>query len=560
MIRINQIKIENNGKLDFYDEHGFPNEEKLSEILLKAVCKMLKVNRSDVTKISIAKHSIDARKKPLIYDIYSVNISLLEKLKEEETIRRSHCKNAQVISGEMKYHMPKAGNKELKDRPIVIGAGPAGLFCAYMLAKSGYRPILLERGADVDERQRIVESFWSGEALNIGANVQFGEGGAGTFSDGKLNTAVKDKYGRGELVLSLFVKNGAPSDIIYESKPHIGTDILTKVVKNIRNEIINFGGEVHFNTKVTELCLSGALGDLTKMRVEGVKTDNDKCPIINSGVVVLAIGHSARDTFEMLLAKKVSMEPKAFAVGLRVEHSQKMIDEIQYGMTDAISFPPSPYKLAMTSKSGRGVYSFCMCPGGFVVDASSEEGRLAINGMSYHDRGSTNANSAIVVSVTPKDYGEGDALCGMRFQRRLEEKAFYVGNGKIPVEYYDDFKVKRDANDKDDRIKPQIKGQYTFANVHEILPGDLYDAFVEGMDYFDKVIKGYSSNEDVLVDGIESRTSSPVRINRGELLESENVEGLFPCGEGAGYAGGIMSAAMDGIKVFEQIASVYKDN
>ena len=438
-------------------------------------------------------------------------------------------------------------------RIAVIGSGPAGLFCAYMLAEAGFKPVVFERGADVDKRQEIVEKFWETGELDTRTNVQFGEGGAGTFSDGKLNTMVKDKDGRGRKALSLFTTFGADSKIMYDAKPHIGTDVLRNVVKNMRQEIISLGGEFRFETQVTDIITDGS-GALKALVADGEEIPFD--------MAVLAIGHSARDTFSMLKEREVSMQKKPFAVGFRVEHPQKLINLSQYGMENPKSLPVSSYKLVMNTKEGRGVYSFCMCPGGFVVNASSEEGRLAVNGMSYSKRDSENANSAIIITVDPKDFGSEDVLAGVEFQRRLEEKAYKLGNGKIPVEYYEDFKNAVDkegtfvlANDPvrfRDSFHPNTKGAYSFANVHEILPEDLNKSFVEGMEKFGTMIKGYNS-PDALIAGVETRTSSPVRINRTENGESENVKGLFPCGEGAGYAGGIMSAAMDGIKIAELI-------
>ena len=447
-------------------------------------------------------------------------------------------------------------------RICIIGAGPAGLFCGYELAKAGFKPVILERGADVDKRCEIVDKFWTSGLLDVKTNVQFGEGGAGTFSDGKLNTMVKDKEGRGAEALDIFVKHGAPERIKYESKPHIGTDILKDVVKNVRQSIIDDGGEVYFESQVTELILDDG-GVLKGLKV-GEK--NFECD-----AAVLAIGHSARDTFKMLYDKKVEMQPKPFAVGFRVEHPQSLINKSQYGIADSKALPAAPYKLTTTTREGRGVYSFCMCPGGYVVNASSEEGMLAVNGMSYSKRDGKNANSAIIITVDPKDFGSDHVLAGVEFQCGLEKKAFELAGGKIPVEFYGDFRSAVSGQDKaigsnidrkqihdeqdnpDEFCQPQMKGAYEFAPVHEILPGELNSAFVEGMENFGRIIKGYN-DERAIVSGVESRTSSPVRINRDEDGESVNVKELFPCGEGAGYAGGIMSAAMDGIRTAELVA------
>ena len=561
MIRINQIKLLNDGK-------NVREHDELCDVLKKKAAKLLRITENEISEFVIMRHSIDARKKPQIYDVFMVDLSLAkakDKKAEEKIVSKTKDKGISVVSPVLYDFMEKAGvigelpSGATDKRIAVIGSGPAGLFCAYMLAEAGFKPVVFERGADVDKRQEIVEKFWETGELDTRTNVQFGEGGAGTFSDGKLNTMVKDKDGRGRKALSLFTTFGADSKIMYDAKPHIGTDVLRNVVKNMRQEIISLGGEFRFETQVTDIVTDGS-GALKALVADGEEVPFD--------MAVLAIGHSARDTFSMLKERDVSMQKKPFAVGFRVEHPQKLINLSQYGIEDPKSLPVSSYKLVMNTKEGRGVYSFCMCPGGFVVNASSEEGRLAVNGMSYSKRDSENANSAIIITVDPKDFGSEDVLAGVEFQRRLEEKAYKLGNGKIPVEYYEDFK---NAVDKDgafnsasdsnldketvrfrDSFHPNTKGAYSFTNVHEILPDDLNKSFVEGMEKFGTMIKGYNS-PDALISGVETRTSSPVRINRTENGESENVKGLFPCGEGAGYAGGIMSAAMDGIKIAELI-------
>lgn len=446
------------------------------------------------------------------------------------------------------YVFPKSGATPLQEPPVIIGTGPAGLFCGYLLAKHGYRPVLLERGDDVDTRTKAVEAFWNGARLDTESNVQFGEGGAGTFSDGKLNTLVKDKNGRNREVLRIFAECGAPRDILYESKPHIGTDILRNVVVNMRKFIIEHGGSVRFRAKMTGLEIQNGV-------LAGIKINDTD--VIKTGNAVLAIGHSARDTFAYLERIGVSMEAKAFAVGMRVEHPQELINACMYGAEHGSALPAAPYKLTAQTSTGRGVYSFCMCPGGYVVNASSEEGRLAINGMSYSDRGSRNANSAIIVQVTPDDYGSSGPLAGVAFQRRLEERAYALGKGKIPVQYYGDYVTNAVSCGKDNSLKPCIKGEYMFSNLRGLLPKPCEEAFMEGMEQFDRTIKGYARGDAVL-SGIESRTSSPVRIHRDADLQSPSVRGLYPCGEGAGYAGGITSAAMDGILVAEMIAKLYQ--
>ena len=563
MIRINQIKFVNNLETSM-------TSDELYRALKRKSAKLLHIDEKQISDLEIIRHSIDARKKPEIYDVYMVDIKL-SGISEEKTLKKCRDKNVSIID-EVKYSfIQQVTNRSLRGAPIkvtddnkrivVIGAGPAGLFCGYMLAKHGYRPLILERGADVDTRTEAVEHFWKTGELNTTTNVQFGEGGAGTFSDGKLNTMVKDKDGRGREALSIFVENGAPENILFDAKPHIGTDILRLVVKNMRNRILKWGGDVRFNAKVTGFEFDEE-NRITAVIVSGNSEAEEK---LKCDAAVLAIGHSARDTFYMLRDSNVSMEKKPFAVGFRVEHPQSLINLSQYGIADPKSLPPAPYKLTTTTDAGRGVYSFCMCPGGYVVNASSEEGRLAVNGMSYSDRSGENANSAIIVTVDPKDFGGEDVLSGVEFQRRLEEKAYAVGNGKIPVERYGDFREKiaatEEKNDREnydtdffDGFKPQMRGDYVFAPVHEILPAELNMCFVQGMEKFGAMIKGYNA-PNAMVSGVESRTSSPVRIQRNENGESVNVKGLYPCGEGAGYAGGIMSAAMDGMKIAECIAA-----
>lgn len=511
--------------------------------------KLLHIREQQISEFQIVKQSIDARKKPEIRLSYVVDLKVRD-LDEEKLIRK--CKNKDITTADpVKYRFPESGSEELKESPVIVGMGPAGLFCGYMLAKAGYCPILLERGEDVDARTKSVEAFWNGDKLNPNSNVQFGEGGAGTFSDGKLNTLVKDKTGRNTEVLRILVENGAPERILYEGKPHIGTDILSKVVKTMREKIIAWGGCVYFNKQVKELILEGA-------RVKGVRcTDGDQ---FTCSQVVLAIGHSARDTFEELHRQGIPMEAKSFAVGLRVEHPQTLINYSQYAQEFPEYLPPAAYKLTASTSENRGVYSFCMCPGGYVVNASSEEGRLAVNGMSYSDRGGSNANSAIIVAVEPEDFGAEGPLAGIAFQRDLEEKAFRAGKGSIPVQRYGEFAERETSVVRDTHVpadfEPQTKGTWKFADLRQLFSESVRNAFIEGMESFDRVIPGFADDAVCLL-GVESRTSSPVRINRDEEFQSE-IRGLYPCGEGAGYAGGITSAAMDGLKIAEAIAKKYK--
>lgn len=538
MIRVNQVKL--------------PLAHKQEDILYKTA-KILRVSPDKIQSWQIVKKSIDARKKPDIIVIYSVDVSVAS---QDKVL--TGCKSAQVQAVKtVPYKFPAEGEQPLNFRPIIIGTGPAGLFCGYMLAKHGYRPLILERGRCVDKRREDVEKFWRDGMLDPVSNVQFGEGGAGTFSDGKLNTLVKDKYGRNKEVLRIFVEAGAPEEILYEAKPHIGTDILCTVVRNLREQIIAWGGEVRFESQVTELCFDGN-------QISGVIVNNAEK--IESEAVVLAIGHSARDTFEMLCAKQVPMESKSFAVGLRMEHPRKMINKMQYGQEEHPYLPAASYKVTAQTSSGRGVYSFCMCPGGYVVNASSEPDRLAVNGMSYSQRGGDNSNSAVIVTVTPEDYEDDSPLAGIAFQRKLEEKAFHIGAGAVPVETYGDYRFAVTGQEAEESVirqeyndfAPAVKGAYCMAPVHEILPDALNKALVEGIDLIGQTMCGFADSGACL-SGIESRTSSPVRIMRDETGQSE-IKGLYPCGEGAGYAGGITSAAMDGMMIAEKIGARYLKN
>ena len=535
MIRLTQIKLP---------------ADHTPEALTKKAAKLLRVLPEEIKELHIRKRSLDARKKPELFYSYTVDVSVK---KEAEILHK--VKSPQVnLCKETRYQFPESGETALKERPVIIGTGPAGLFCGLMLARHGYQPILLERGSSVEERQKKVNAFWQGGALDPQTNVQFGEGGAGTFSDGKLNTLVKDPLGRGKLVLELFTEFGADPSILYDHKPHIGTDVLAEVVKHMREEIIRLGGTVRFDTQVTDLLTES--GQVCGVKISfadpqtGALTEEE----IHSHVVVLAIGHSARDTFSMLLKHQVPMEQKAFAVGLRIQHPQKMINFSQYGREDAGALGAANYKLTRQTKSGRGVYSFCMCPGGYVVNASSEEGRLAVNGMSYHDRAGENANSALIVTVTPEDFLESGPLSGVAFQRKLEEAAYRAAGGKIPVQLYGDF-CQNTISTKLGDVVPQMRGEWAFGDVRSSMPEPLNLALMEAMEGFGHMIHGFD-RPDAIFAGIESRTSSPVRIWRDEQFESE-VLGLYPCGEGAGYAGGITSAAMDGVKVAEAIAKRY---
>lgn len=534
MIRINQIKM----KLT-------DGEDRLT---IKAAA-LLRLRPEDIRSLKIVKKSVDARHKPDIKYVYSIDVTV----ENEKKINRRLFNNNIFFTEEKKYSMPKAGDEKLFESPVIVGMGPAGLFCGYFLAKAGYRPLIIERGECVEDRKRTVESFWRGETLNTESNVQFGEGGAGTFSDGKLNTVVKDKDGRHMEVLETFVKFGAKPEITYVNKPHIGTDILYDIVKNMRQEIIRLGGQVKFNTKLTDIHTEN--GKINSITVKGTAKGGDGgSENISCQVLVLALGHSARDTFEMLEEKKLRMEPKSFAVGVRVEHPQSMINKKMYGTEAHELLEAADYKVTYNTPDKRGVYSFCMCPGGYVVNASSEEKRLTVNGMSYSGRDGSNANSAIIVTVTPEDYGKESPLDGMYFQRNLEEKAYTEGKGAVPVQRFEDFE-KNICSEELGSVRPMIKGEYRLSNLRNIFPEYISSSLIDGIHGFSKQIEDFDM-PDAVMSGVESRSSSPVRINRNDKLESD-IKGIYPCGEGAGYAGGITSAAMDGIRVFEAIMLKY---
>lgn len=513
----------------------------------KKAAKQLGVPESEIVTLTILRKSIDARKKDRLQYSYIADVTLSSAKRETAAVRRAKSVNIQFET-EKPYRYPPHGEERIHERPVVIGAGPAGLFCALSLAENGMRPILLEQGDPVEERVKKVDRFWKQgeEALDPFSNVQFGEGGAGTFSDGKLNTMVKDITGRNHFVLRAFAEAGADSSILTDSKPHIGTDVLRTVVRNLRERITASGGEIRFRTRVTGLVLENEA-------VAGVRIcreETEKEEILRAEQVVLAIGHSARELFDVLERQGIRMEPKPFAVGLRVQHPQSLINLCQYGRENPGELGAAPYKVTARTGTGRGVYSFCMCPGGEVVNASSEAGGLAVNGMSNFNRDSGNANSAVIVTVTPGDFPVPGPLGGVTFQRELEARAFSLGSGRIPIQLFGDFKDGRVSSDFGD-VRPRFCGATAFADLRQLMPETLNQAFLEGMEQFGRKLPGFD-RADAILAGIESRTSSPLTIVRDERLES-NIHGIYPCGEGAGYAGGIMSAAMDGLKVAEEI-------
>ena len=525
MIRINNVNI----PLD-YDE----------ETLRKAAARELRTELKTIRSVSLFRRSADARKKDQIHFICTLDAEVTV---NENTLLKK-AKNA-VRAAPYHYKLPKWHGGA---QPVVVGFGPAGMFAALVLAQSGACPIVVERGKDVDSRTADVNRFWLTGKLDTTSNVQFGEGGAGTFSDGKLNTGTKDS--RQRKVLEEFVAHGAPEEILYNAKPHIGTDKLKLTVKNIREEIISLGGRVLFETKLTgfevkddRLCAAVVEHDGNTERIE---TDS----------VILAVGHSARDTFEMLFDKGLPMEAKPFSVGARIEHLREEIDRAQYGKYAGHPvLGAASYKMNVHTKNDRGVYTFCMCPGGRVVNASSEEGRLCTNGMSEFARDAVNSNAALLVSVSPADFGGDSPLAGMYYQRRLEENAFRLGGGfHAPVQRVADFLQNRKSS-RLGAVIPSIAPDGVLCDLRSILPDYVGESMAEAIPAMGRRLAGFD-NGDAVLTGVETRSSSPVRILRSsETLQSVSVAGLYPCGEGAGYAGGIISAAVDGIKCAERIIS-----
>ncbi|WP_295072045.1 NAD(P)/FAD-dependent oxidoreductase [Ruminococcus sp.] len=506
---------------------------------LAGICeKKLHINRDRLISVKLAKKSVDARKKSYVHFLISLDIEA----KGEEKLLKT-LKNASKIE-KTDYRVPKL--KSLPYRPVVVGFGPAGMFASLVLAMAGAKPIVLERGGDVDSRVKAVEEFQSGGKLDTECNVQFGEGGAGTFSDGKLTTGIKDR--RIGWILEKLVEFGAPDEILYLAKPHIGTDKLRGAVKALRERVISLGGEVRFNAK---FCGSEAEnGSLSAVRY----TQNGQEHKLEAQSLILATGHSARDVFELLYNEKIELSQKNFSVGVRAEHLRKDIDRAMYG--DFAGHPAlkaADYKLAVHLPNGRTLYTFCMCPGGHVVAASSEEGRLAVNGMSYFSRDAENSNSALLVNINTDDYGSDHPLAGMYFQQELEEKAFIAGGSDYhaPAAVLGDFMEGR-ISEKLGRVKPSYRPDIRFAAPEEYLPDYVCESLRLGIKEMGKKIKGFDDS-DTLLTGIESRSSSPVRINRGDDLQSVSLKGLYPCGEGAGYAGGIVSAAVDGMKCAEAV-------
>jgi hypothetical protein len=512
---------------------------KLASILLKK----LGINREDLMDYKIFKKSVDARQRDsMIFFNYTVDAAL----KNEEAVLKRLYGRGVAAAPDMKYVYARCGLEKLKSRPVILGSGPAGLFAGIILSGMGYRPLLLERGADVDTRARAVRQFMNKGELDTECNIQFGEGGAGTFSDGKLTTLIRDT--RCRKVLEEMVLAGAPAEILYLNKPHVGTDNLRTVVKNLREKIISLGGEIRFNSRITDI-------DIALNRVAGiVVNNNEKLP---ADVLLIAPGHSARDTFKMLHKRNVPMSPKPFSIGVRIEHRQELIDRAQYKrFAGHEKLGPADYKLAYHASNGRSAYTFCMCPGGEVVPATSEEGCVVTNGMSLYARSAPNANSALLVGVGLGDFGSSHPLAGVEFQRRWERLAFALGGGNYnaPAQLVGDFLAGRASTGFGD-VTPSYRKAVRPANLEDCLPSYVLETLREALPELDKKLRGFAA-PDAVMTGVETRSSSPVRISRRENFEA-GIGGLYPAGEGAGYAGGIISSAVDGIKAAEAIASKY---
>lgn len=619
MIRLNQIK------LPIFDtaERGEMRVSAALEqkLLRKKAAKLLKIREDGIRKLRIVRRSVDAREKKNILFVYVLDVKLHDSISgpsrktEEAFVKRLQNRNI-AVETEIPFVLPEASGRTFAAgqgkmpavRPIIVGTGPCGLFAAHTLCRLGLYPIVIERGERMEKRRAKTERFFETGKLDPDSNVQFGEGGAGTFSDGKLNTSVKGQGSYIRYVLECFYEYGADADILYEQKPHIGTDRLSEVVVNLRNDILRMGGDILFDTKLcgieTEAAQSGAAvlrpetlvsaGDAETAACAGNTNQTEAAEKIAAGSgqdarrlsavrlrvpadreerrqfervfgkkaaaheevsipceqLILALGHSARDTFSMLYESGLFMEQKAFAMGVRVQHPQRLIDEALYG-SERLSekealLGPASYKLTHRCENGRSIYSFCMCPGGYVVNSSSEEGRLCVNGMSYHGRDSENANAALIVNVTTSDFPSEHPLAGIELQRRLEETAYKLCGGAIPCETYGDFKA---GTEKDFAVSSYancFQGYYAYADLRRALPDFMREALLEGMEAFGRSIRGFDS-DDAILSMAEARTSSPVRIPRGEDF-SANISGIYPAGEGAGYAGGITSAAVDGVR------------
>jgi len=513
-----------------------------ADALRAAILQRLGLKDEELLSVSIFKRSHDARKKHALLLIYAVDIEV----RNEAALLKKFRNDRQIApTPDMAYHFVGRAPDTLTHRPIVVGFGPCGIFAALVLAQMGFKPIVLERGRAVRERTQDTWGLWRKHVLNPESNVQFGEGGAGTFSDGKLYSQIKDPKHYGRKVIAEFIKAGAPDEIRYVAKPHIGTFRLVGVVETMRHEIEALGGEIRFQQRVTDVLIEDG-------HVRGVTLASGE--ILRSDHVVLALGHSARDTFEMLHARGVFMEAKPFSIGFRIEHPQSLIDQARLGPNAGNALlGAADYKLVHHAKNGRAVYSFCMCPGGTVVAATSEPGRVVTNGMSQYSRNERNANAGIVVGITPADY-PGNVLAGVELQRQLESRAFELGGGNYdaPAQLVGDF-LQGKASTQIGSVEPSYKPGVHLTDLASSLPDYAIEAIREAIPAFDQQIKGFAMKDAVLT-GVETRTSSPLRITRGDDFQSLNVKGLYPAGEGAGYAGGILSAGVDGIRVAEAVA------
>ncbi len=515
-------------------EISMPPEHNIAQLSYEAA-RLLKISNSKVRRVSLVRRSVDARKKPDVRIVYTIDVAV--EGNEQKIIKQSGCKRAAIAP--VSRYKP-AEFARLQTRPVVVGFGPAGMFAGLLLAIAGQRPLILERGEDAATRHEKVQSFFETGVLDSKSNVQFGEGGAGTFSDGKLNTGVNNP--RIAWVLEQMVSAGAPEEILFDAKPHVGTDILLTVVQNIRHRIISLGGEVRFGAQVTGICQED--GKLTGLAV------NDE--IIRCDRAIFAIGHSARDTFTMLNDQKIYMEPKPFSMGIRIEHLQKSVNEAQYGKDDPV-LPPADYKLVKHLED-ETVYTFCMCPGGYVVAAASEQGGVVTNGMSYSDRGGENANAALLVTLNPKDFPYPGPLGGVLWQRQIEEKAYQLSNSyRAPAQKLGDFLAGRPSHSAG-IVQPTYRPGVTWCDLHSVLPARITDALEKAIPVLDRNLQGFA-HPDAVLTAPETRSSSPVRIVRDSTKQSVSLTGLYPAGEGAGYAGGIMSAAIDGIMCAEALMS-----
>ena len=527
MLRLTEIKL--------------PLDHAESEIT-SAILKKLQINPDELIRYSIFKRSYDARKKNEIVFVYILDV---ETTQDNQLLERWQKDPHIQATPDISYHYVAQAPKNLDTRPVVIGTGPCGMFAGLLLAQMGFRPIILERGKSVRDRTVDTFGFWRKKALNPESNAQFGEGGAGTFSDGKLYSQTKDAKRYGRKVLNEFVNAGANPEILYIHRPHIGTYRLVKIVEHLRATIESLGGEIRFQTRVEDIVIE-------QNQVQGLTLASGE--FIATHHVALAVGHSARDTFQMLYDRGVYIEPKPFSIGFRIEHPQSLIDRARFGsQAGHPKLGAADYKLVHHCQNGRSVYSFCMCPGGMVVAAASELGRVVTNGMSQYSRDELNANSAIVVGITPADYPDGP-LAGIALQRRLEEGAFELGgrNYEAPGQLVGDFLANRSSSELG-KVKPSYTPGVHLTDLTHSLPDYAIAAIQEAIPAFERQIKGFAS-DDALLTGVETRTSSPIRIKRGDDFQSINTKGLYPAGEGAGYAGGILSAGVDGIKVAEAIA------